>query len=649
MKDRLNKIIYGFLFCAVLPLILIGWAHILSGYMNLPEIKHFLIGLFLSLGGLLLIAWSMLTLWFIGKGLPMNGFPPPRYVIAGPYRVWRHPIYFAFSCVCFGFSLITGSVGGFWIVSPLVTLASWALILGYERGDLIKRFGKDFLDYEPFLHVPKNSSEIPDASDRFSVYFLLLLPWLFIYSAIGILPLPADSRIAYFSFENDFPVIQKAEIFYFSAYIMVLLVPLLAPNRRVLRSFMLDGFFSMLLVFSTYVLIPFVAPPREFEAINRWGHLLEWERMLDAQNGANAFPSYHVIWALLAAVAIGARGKESRVVAFSWAMLISLSCIATGQHALLDVVAAVGFFIVIRKRNTIYYTLVRFSEWLGNSLKTYRIGIVRIFNHAIYSFFAGFIGIALVACFLDEKMLWAVTWVGFMTLLGGALWAQLIEGSSRLLRPFGYFGSIIGGSIGALCAPLFGAEILPVLAGFAVASPFIQAVGRLRCLVQGCCHGREIDGWSNQRIGICVTNKSSRISLMSPYAGKPIYPTPLFSIIGNTIMGLFLFRLWTLHSRLTLIMGVYLFLSGLLRFVEEYFRGESQTRKIHGLSEYQWYSIAFVFAGIGFMCMPFSAVASGFHFNWQGFPFAFGIGLLSAFAMSMDFPGSNRRFSRLTG
>ncbi|MCP4105598.1 MAG: hypothetical protein GY749_08685 [Desulfobacteraceae bacterium] len=31
------------------------------------------------------------------------------------------------------------------------------------------------------------------------------------------------------------------------------------------------------------------------------------------------------------------------------------------------------------------------------------------------------------------------------------------------------------------------------LAGaFSVAGQFVQAIGRLRCLVQGCCHGREL-------------------------------------------------------------------------------------------------------------------------------------------------------------
>ena len=73
--------------------------------------------------------------------------------------------------------------------------------------------------------------------------------------------------------------------------------------------------------------------------------------------------------------------------------------------------------------------------------------------------------------------------------IGAALWAQYVEGSAQLLRPYGFYGGLLGGTLGAMAAPLFHTSPWMVLAVFSVSGPSAQAFGRLRCLVQGCCHG----------------------------------------------------------------------------------------------------------------------------------------------------------------
>ena len=114
-----------------------------------------------------------------------------------------------------------------------------------------------------------------------------------------------------------------------------------------------------------------------------------------------------------------------------------------------------------------------------------------------------------------------------------------------------------------------------------------------------------------------------------------------------------LIRLWMLHAPLTFILGLYLILAGLARFVEEAYRGEPQTRHFKGLPEYQWYAIFCVIAGAVVSVLPISARAPSLVWplavNSLAVPLALGIGLFTAFAMSMDFPKSNRRFARLTG
>lgn len=98
-----------------------------------------------------------------------------------------------------------------------------------------------------------------------------------------------------------------------------------------------------------------------------------------------------------------------------------------------------------------------------------------------------------------------------------------------------------------------------------------------------------------------------------------------------------------------LLAGLYFMLAGLTRFVEEAYRGEPQTGRHAGLSNYQWLSIGFI--GIAFIIwnIPSSMVAVPSP-AWPGGALALGLvlGLLYAFCMSTDFPGSGRRFGRLT-
>jgi prolipoprotein diacylglyceryltransferase len=224
------------------------------------------------------------------------------------------------------------------------------------------------------------------------------------------------------------------------------------------------------------------------------------------------------------------------------------------------------------------------------------------------------------------------------------MWAQLLEGSSKLLRPFGWYGGILGGIIGALTARMAGVPIVPLLAAFAIAAPWIQTLGRLRCLVQGCCHGRP----ATASAGICYRHRRSRVTQLAHLAGTPIHPTPLYSIAADVVMGVILVRLRTLGASHTLVVGTFLMLGGIARFVEESYRGEPQTPTIAGLHSYQWLAIVSLVAGI--VCTTLTPVPgpAGFmvpdaRLVWA----ALGVAVVGGFAMGVDFPASNRRFSRL--
>ena len=75
-------------------------------------------------------------------------------------------------------------------------------------------------------------------------------------------------------------------------------------------------------------------------------------------------------------------------------------------------------------------------------------------------------------------------------LVGAAVFAQVLWGSNTLARPYGYWGAVIGGGVGVLIVTFaFGIPSQTIALAAVLCAPFAQAIGRLRCLVQGCCHG----------------------------------------------------------------------------------------------------------------------------------------------------------------
>ena len=268
---------------------------------------------------------------------------------------------------------------------------------------------------------------------------------------------------------------------------------------------------------------------------------------------------------------------------------------------------------------------------------------MRVINHGLYAAAGTSAGLLIIGVLLGPGSVGPAVVVAFSSLITAALWAQFIEGSPSLLRPYGFYGGVIGVILGSLIAGLMGGNIWQLLGAYAVAGPLIQSAGRLRCLVQGCCHGRE----APPNIGIRYTHPRSRVCRLADLANTPIHPTPLYSIIWNVFLGITLARLWSLHASLPLITGLYLILNGLGRFVEEAYRGEPQTPIVGGLRLYQWTAVASVVVGAVLTTLSTSSVIPDWQFSWTAVGAAAGFGLVTWFALGVDFPGSNRRFARL--
>jgi protein-S-isoprenylcysteine O-methyltransferase Ste14 len=631
-----GKWLYGAIFVLFVPIALTAWAMATADTVRIPPIVSPTFGLMIATAGGFLLTMGMANLWVYGGGLPMNAYPPPRYVAQGIFLLLPHPIYTGFTMLCVGVSVTVGSASGLWLVSPIVALSCAALVLGYERHDLRERFGRASMSL-----LPAAGPTSPSTSERLACYAFVLLPWVVLYKGVVALGTPPDAIAAWLAFERSLPVLEWSEIFYASAYFFIGLAPLLARTRDDLRTFSVRGLWAMTLAVPLLLAVPLTAPPRPFTPNTMLGHWLAWERMLDGP--ATGFPSFRVIWTMLAAEVYARRWPRGAWWPLGWALLISGSCVTTGQNALVNVLA--GFAIVgIVTRGAAFWEAIRSgAERIANSWREWRIGSVRIINHGIYVGLGGTFGLWIAGSLVGSEHQTAVLVAGFAAVVGAALWAQYIEGSSQLLRPFGYYGGLLGGILGALVAPLFGASAWLILAAFSAGGPWAQAMGRLRCLVQGCCHGR----LAPDSLGIRYTHPRSRVCRLTAWAGLPLHPTPVYSILWNGFVASAIARLWILHAPLHLISGIYFILTGLGRFVEEAWRGEPQTPVFARLRLYQWAAVASVVAGALMTALGHGGPAPTPHFEWRVLLASAVFGAFVWFAMGVDFPNSSRRFSRL--
>lgn len=638
-SPRIRQLLYGGCFTLVLPVLLWAWARATSAAVNLAPVTFLPLGLVLVGVGLVLMVSGWAALWTHGNGLPMNAFPPRRYVTRGIYQLLPHPIYTGFSLLCLGMSMAFKSASGFWLVSPIVILSCTSLVLGYEKPDLEARFGPQVRNAAALL--PPRDSSPPTWEERVKIYVSVLIPWLFVYESVVRLGTPPGAISIYFAAENRLPVWEWTEVIYASTYLVTAAAPLVATRREDLRRFAVRGLLSMAAVFPLYLVFPFVAEPRSFMPQGLLGTLLLLERSFDSP--AAALPSFHVIWALLSAELFAAAMPAWKYIWRAWALLVAASCITTGMHGLADLAA--GFLVVLLvARTRILWNWLRLSsERIANSWKEWRFGPLRVLNHGAYAGLAGFAAAFIVLGLVGSAHTLAVVLVACAGVLGAALWGQSIEASSSLLRPYGFYGSLLGVAAGTLVASLSGISAWLVLAAFSVCAPWVQAVGRLRCLVQGCCHGRP----SSPGVGIRYFHPRSRVARLTAWSGVALHPTPLYSILWNILVGAAVARLWVLHAQLHLIVGMYFILSGLGRFVEEAYRGEPQTPIVARLRLYQWVAVGTVLLGGVFTAVGRSIPAPGAAFTISMAIPSLLFGLFCWFAYGVDFPESNRRFSRL--
>jgi len=644
LKRWCGELAYGSLFTLLLPALLAAWAWHLdrSGMTFWPIPAPAWFGTTLGAAGISLMAISMRALWVVGNGLPMNAYPPQNYVSRSSYALLSHPIYVGFTALVAGISIAANSPAGLWVVTPVVALSSAVLVVGYEGPRLRERFG-DIAHRSPLLGLPMANTLPASLGKRVLACIVAMFPWAVAYAMFSVMPAPQDALDLRQPWERAIPVVPWTIWIYSAAYPIALAGPLSVRTNADLRRYVIGAWLAAISGFALMILSPGQATLRPLPGNGLTAWITNTNRMLDAD--WLALPSFHVVWIVFAAYCFQSRFPRLTGAWVAIVLLIAASCLTTGSHAMADVLAGLLLATACWHHDRLWRMLVRGAQRLANSWRAVEVGPIRIISHAVWAATAAGTGMALTAWIVGPNLLLTMLSVFLVAIIAAGIWGYWLEGGGRLSRPFGYYGYLLGTIMPLTVIAVtdrFTAQSL--MAAFACAAPLAQAIGRLRCLVQGCCHGKPVVSAP----GICVTHPKSRISALSRLHGVPIHPTQLYSVVANLMIFAILWRLLESAATTTFIGGLYLVLSSLARFAEEHYRGETQTPKLGSLAIYQWIAIALFISGIGLSMVAGQPMHPARDLTWLGGIMSLAAAGLAAFLMSVDFPRSNRRFSQLT-
>ncbi|MGI6071861.1 MAG: prolipoprotein diacylglyceryl transferase [Lachnospiraceae bacterium] len=180
-------------------------------------------------------------------------------------------------------------------------------------------------------------------------------------------------------------------------------------------------------------------------------------------------------------------------------------------------------------------------------------------------------------------------------------YAGRIHSFSDLIVALGYgasgmvfYGGLFGAYLGIIVfCKIYKFSPLPELNMATVVFPLFHFFGRLGCWLNGCCYGIEYHG------PLAVHYDSSYIveGISDDIADFPRFPVQVLEAVLELALFIFLIILYKKAKDKYSLTSIYLLLYSVIRFLDEFLRGDA-IRKIWGpFSTSQWISL-FVFAGV---------------------------------------------------
>ncbi len=192
------------------------------------------------------------------------------------------------------------------------------------------------------------------------------------------------------------------------------------------------------------------------------------------------------------------------------------------------------------------------------------------------------IGVLIVVFgFMCSKLLYFIT-----------IWQDILKDPKELLSLDGGFvvyGGLIGGGLTAYIYCKVTKGVFLDYIDLAVPSVALaQGIGRIGCLLAGCCYGRETDSWFH-----IVFHDSQ----LAPN-GIKLVPTQIIMSVADLILCVILLLAAKKYKKRGQVTGIYIILYSIGRFIIEYWRGDIARGSVGVLSTSQFISIFTLIVGI---------------------------------------------------
>jgi len=190
---------------------------------------------------------------------------------------------------------------------------------------------------------------------------------------------------------------------------------------------------------------------------------------------------------------------------------------------------------------------------------------------------------------LGSHLLYGLLNIGYMDLIFKAdTFKEALKGIGSVFGGGVFYGGLIGGAAAGLIYIKVKKFSLPLYTDIcAGVIPLFHVFGRIGCFLGGCCYGIE------SKLGFVFTD-----SIAPGANGVTRFPVQLLESGCNLIIFAviaYLFRNGKLKGRL---MGLYLTVYAVVRFLDEFLRGDVIRGFALGLSTSQWISIGMLILGV---------------------------------------------------
>jgi len=168
----------------------------------------------------------------------------------------------------------------------------------------------------------------------------------------------------------------------------------------------------------------------------------------------------------------------------------------------------------------------------------------------------------------------------------GTLVKMLLAGKFEVFGGLVYYGGLIGGIIGAIIGvkvskvdtKIVERSVIPFL-------PLGHAIGRVGCVMAGCCNGMEYSG-------LFAIHYPHSVAGLPPEQGY--FPVQLLEAFINIFIALILIFYSRKERKTYNILFLYLLMYGITRFSLEFLRGDAVRGIYFGISTSQWVSIGLI-------------------------------------------------------